>query len=443
VTSAATTEEAEIVITRLLAEWELRQRHVPAGDSLEALAARDRVIQQLATLGPAAMEPLMYHLRSITVTPLALGRAAIAARALGRMGDFRAIPPLLAVMYDRRVGAEQVRAAAVAALGELKAEAAASLYERALVRQSEDNWQAETERLSTLHLETLVEALKSALHDPAPEVREAAASACIDLCLAAPPPALLAEEQVPSSARDAVVPKEASQTLAQAVEPLSKALQDEDAGVRVAAATALGWLGDERAAGALARCLKDPDQACRIAAAMALGMLRSPAALKPLARALGDVSPEVRRQAAESLALLGDPITVDLLADALNDEEESLEVRAAAARALGQSHLPQALPVLLALLDEPQPTLRLAAVEALGRMKFGRTYRQVAPLVWNDPDRAVRHAAARALAQLAEARQGRARWRLRLALRVERDARQDALTILEGYARNAHHALRE
>ena len=136
-------------------------------------------------------------------------------------------------------------------------------------------------------------------------------------------------------------------------------------------------------------------------------------------------------------------LRADLLADVLTDEEESLEVRAAAARALGQLHVPQALPVLQAFLDEPQPVLRLAAVEALGRLRFGRAYRQVAPLLWHDPDRAVRHAAARVLAQLAKARQRRTRWRLRLALRVSRQARQEALAILEGHAGRAHHALRE
>ena len=443
VAPAATAEEAEIILTRLFAEWELRQRHLQADGSPETLAARERAIQQLAALGPAALEPLMHHLRSISVTSLALGRAAIAARALGRMGDFRAIPPLLAVLGDQRAGGAHLRAAAATALGELKAEAAASLYERALARQSDDHWQLETERLSTLHLETLVGALVEALRDPAPEVRAAAANACVDLCLAEPPRALLADKHLPSSTLDAEGHQGASQTLALAVEPLSDALQDEDAAVRAAAATALGWIGEQRAAGPLARSLKDPVEACRIAAAMALGLLRSPVALKPLARALGDASVEVQQQAAESLALLDDPITAELLADVLTDEGESLEVRAAAARALGQLHVPQALPVLQAFLDEPQPALRLAAVEALGRLRFGRAYRQVAPLLWHDPDRAVRHAAARVLAQLAKARQRRTRWRLRLALRVSRQARQEALAILEGHARRAPHALRE
>jgi len=213
--------------------------------------------------------------------------------------------------------------------------------------------------------------------------------------------------------------------------------------VRANAATALGWIGDVRAVPALARCLKDPDENCRVAAALALGLLGSPVALKPLARALGDASVRVRKQVAESLGRLGDPIAAEVLVDTLDDAEEALEVRAAAVRALGRLHLPQGLPVLLDLLNAPAPALRLAAVEALGYLGFGRIYRYLAPLLWRDPDRAVRHAAARVLAQLSPARQSRARWRLRLALRVTRQAREEALAILAEHGRAAHQALRE
>jgi HEAT repeat protein len=464
---AATAEEAERAITRLLAEWEWRARRLRLEGSGALLswksnainpmgvAARERVIQQLAALGPEAMEPLISALRLEAPGNLATGRAAMAALALGRMGDFSAAPPLLAALRDQRPDGPLVRGAAALALGELKAEAAAAMYERALSRQSSDDWQREIALLSALRVETVVLALVEALRDPAPEVRAAATDACIDLCLAEPPEALLfAGKLKPPAPTDeapafgpeagAVAVSDATPSpLVLAVEPLSEALKDANAAVRASAANALGWIGDTRAVAALARCLKDPDEACRVASAQALGMLRSPLALKPLARALGDASLAVRRQVAESLGRLGDPITADLLSDALTDEEEALEVRAAAARALGVLHLPQALPVLQELLDAPEPALRLATVEALGSLGFGRVYRILAPLLWRDPDRAVRHAAARAVARLSGGRQQRARWRLRLALRVAPQTRQEALAILEEHARAGPQALRE
>jgi HEAT repeat protein len=452
---------------QLLPEWELRARRLrlegsgallgrkARADNPVALAVRERVIQQLAGLGPEALEPLIRTLRQEPLDSLAGGRAAMAARALGRMGDFRAAEPLLAALRDRRPDAAVVRGAAALALGELKAEAAAAIYERALTRQSGDDWHVEIAQLATLRLETVVQALVEALRDPAPEVRASAADACLDLCLAEPPEGLLfAGKLKPPLSRGATPtagPEAGAGTerfgvpspLLLAVEPLGAALKDANAAVRASAATALGWIGDARAAASLVLCLKDPDEECRIAAAQALGMLHSPLALKPLARALGDASLAVRRQVAESLGRLSEPITADLLLDVLADEEEALEVRAAAARALGQLHLPQALPVLQELLDAPEPELRLAVVEALGSLGFGRAYRVLAPLLWHDPDRAVRHAAARATARLGQGRQQRARWRLRLALRVAPRARKEALAILEEYARAGPQALRE
>jgi HEAT repeat protein len=454
ITPAATAEDAERAITRLFGEWELRVRRLrvegstaPPGQlgqlgSSPAVDAHERVIEQLAALGPEALEPLMRVLRAEEASGLAMGRAAIAARALGRMGDFRAAPALLEALRDQRAGAAVVRGAAATALGALKAEAAATLYEQARASQSSDDWQAELERLGALHLETVVAALVEALRDAAPEVRAAAADACIDLCLAEP-----SQEQAVGwsglSASGGATRLVASSALSMAVGPLSEALQDEHAAVRASAATALGWIGDLRADAPLARCLTDDDESCRVAAAWALGMLCSPVALKPLARALGDASAAVRRQVAESLGQLGDPITFDLLLDVLTDAEEALEVRAAAARALGMLHLPQAVPVFQELLGAPQPALRMAAAEALGQLGFGRAYRMLAPLLWHEPDRAVRHAAARALARLAQARQRRARLRLRLAWRVARQARQEALAILEAHGRGVPQALRE
>ncbi|HEY7356298.1 MAG TPA: HEAT repeat domain-containing protein [Ktedonobacterales bacterium] len=452
---AATEEEAERAITRLLAEWELRVRRLrvegstaPPGlssrfGSPQAVVAHERVIERLAALGPAALEPLARALRVEATESLALGRAAIAARALGRMGDFRAAPALLAALRDQRESAAVVRGAAALALGALKAEAAATLYEQALARRDNPDWQAELENLGALHLETVVEALVEALRDAAPLVRAAAADACVDLCLAEPPALMLTGQAGPPVSGAADTRPAVSAALALAVEPLSAALQDEHAAVRASAASALGWIGDLRAAAPLAHCLEDDDEDCRAAAAWALGMLRSPVALKPLARALGDASKAVRQQVAEALGQVGDPITFDLLLDALTDVEEALEVRAAAARALGQLHLPQALTVFQELLYAPQPALRMAAVEALGHLGFGRAYRLLTPLLWHDPDRAVRHAAARALARLAQARQRRARWRLRLALRVAGTARQEALALLDEHRRHVPQALRD
>ena len=454
----ATAEEAQMVVDQLIGEWELSllnaltgmraagERGGPfasrAAAATDVLLLRERAVQQLASLGPVAMEPLARLLRAERGALMDFRRAVLAALALGRMGDVRALPAFLVALRDERPGYALVRAAVAAMLGQLKAESAATIYRRTLQHQGSDDWQADTELLGTVRLETIVEALVAALGDSSGEVRAAAAGACIDLCLedmpqtSFPHTARAHESQARSTFMHMDEPQQSARVaLLAAVEPLVAALKDSEAEVRAQAATALGWIADPRAAAPLARCLKDSEAHCRLAAVEALGMLRTPAALKPLARALADPSLQVRLGAAGALGEMGDPIAIDLLLAVLSDAEEHLEVRAATARALGALHQPKALSPLQELLEAPEAVLRAAALDGLAALGFGRVYRLVTPFLWRDPDRAVRHTAARALARLAADREWGARWRLRLALRVSRQARQEALLLLEQASR--------
>lgn len=422
----ATAEEARVVVAQLLGDWELRLRNARSvpGDAPDMALLRERTVQRLASLGPVALEPLVRLLRAEQGTLVDFRRAALAALALGRVGDVRALPAFLEALDDERAGYAPARAAVAAMLGQLKAESAATIYRRTLQHQGGDDWRADTELLGTIHLETIVEALVAALGDSSGEVRAAAAGACIDLCLEDTP-------QAPFPHTERVRQPSARVTLSAAVEPLIAALQDTEAKVREQAARALGWISDPRAAAPLSRCLNDTETRCRAAAVEALGMLRTPAALKPLARAMADPGRDVRMRAARALGEMGDPVAADLLLAVVYDEEEHLEVRAASARALGALHQPKTLPALQELLEVPQATLRVAALDGLAALGFGRVYRLVVPFLWRDPDRAARHAAARALARLAAGREWGTRWRLRLALRVSRLARQEALLLLE------------
>lgn len=439
----ATAEEAQRVITHLIGDWELRLRSALLGmptastaHAPDAVLVRERAVQRLASLGPVALEPLFHLLRAERGTLIDFRRATLAALALGRMGDVHALPALLEALSDGRAGNAPVRAAVAGMLGQFKAESAATIYRRTLQNQSSDDWRVDTELLGTVRLETIVEALVAALGDASGEVRAAAAGACVDLCLEDQPQTPFPRTaQARSALAQADEPQSARVALRAAIGPLVAALRDTEAEVRVQAATALGWIADPRTAQPLSGCLRDVDARCRCAAAEALGMLRTPAALKPLARAMADPNREVRVRAARALGELGDPVAIDLLLAVLRDEEEHLEVRSAAARALGALHLPKALGALQELLEAPEAVLRAAALDGLAALGFGRGYRLVVPFLWRDPDRAVRHAAARALAWLAAGREWSARWRLRLALRVSRQARQEALLLLEQASR--------
>ena len=88
---------------------------------------------------------------------------------------------------------------------------------------------------------------------------------------------------------------------APAVPALIQALGDLSENVRRAAAEALGKLGDPQAVPALIKALGDDWNAVRRAAAEALGKLGDPQAVPALIQALGDRSENVRRAAQQAI----------------------------------------------------------------------------------------------------------------------------------------------
>jgi HEAT repeat protein len=192
------------------------------------------------------------------------------------------------------------------------------------------------------------------------------------------------------------------------VDPLLVALRDGDAGVRCAAAAALGHLGDARATPGLARCLRDPAAPVRSAAAGALGQLRDPQALAPLLQALADSRAEQERawpdgwnfQNSLLLALgrLGGRPALEALVAALGDGILAPQ----AARALGVLGDRRAAPALLRCLQSRNPLLRESAVIALGQLGEARAAGDLVRLL-ADPSAAVSRAAAAALQELGDA----------------------------------------
>jgi len=87
----------------------------------------------------------------------------------------------------------------------------------------------------------------------------------------------------------------------EAVEPLIKALGDEDAWVRWRAASVLGEIKDKRAVEPLIKALGDKDANVRSYAASALGEIKDTKAVEPLIKALGDRNEEVRESAKQSI----------------------------------------------------------------------------------------------------------------------------------------------
>lgn len=90
-----------------------------------------------------------------------------------------------------------------------------------------------------------------------------------------------------------------------AVGPLIAALKDKDELVRLPAVAVLMSSGDDRAVHPLIDALKDKEDEVRRVAAMGLGKLGNTKAVKPLTAALKDKKKSVRDAAAEALDMLG------------------------------------------------------------------------------------------------------------------------------------------
>ncbi|HZT83199.1 MAG TPA: HEAT repeat domain-containing protein [Gemmataceae bacterium] len=161
---------------------------------------------------------------------------------------------------------------------------------------------------------------------------------------------------------------------APAIPHLIEALGDENPHVRQEAAAALGGMfGTDRseAVPALAKLAADPEPEVRAAAVEALACIGPPAraAGPALAKALGDEDVRTRRGASAALVrVLGDD-AVPHLTEALADDRAQPFAAAALGRLGPAARL--AAPELERLAREGDPSVRLLATQALGRIRRG------------------------------------------------------------------------
>jgi len=191
-----------------------------------------------------------------------------------------------------------------------------------------------------------------------------------------------------------------------AVAQLIPLLDDEESQVRVAAADALGNLGDLQAIAPLKRLLAakatgkrkppagSPDE--RQAVLRALSKFRE-SGVEPLAEFLHSEDRELRRAAAETLGSMGFAQAVPHLSGCLEDSRS--EVRKAAAQALGLLGESSALRALAGTASNRDPETRRVAVEAIGRIGGTGALEPLGQAV-RDQDESVQLAAITALQEI-------------------------------------------
>ena len=180
------------------------------------------------------------------------------------------------------------------------------------------------------------------------------------------------------------------------VTALIGALKDSDAGVRAAAAHALGNLEHKGAATPLAEAMRDADPQVRQAATFALAELEDARAVPGLERLLTDADADVRQEAASKLGEFDLTEAPQALLAALKDP--NADVRHQAAHTAGEIGDARAVPGLKALLADPNKDVREAAVEALHEIGDPAALQALIDAL-KSSDPAVRKAAAAALGQ--------------------------------------------
>lgn len=364
-----------------------------------SMAAKEAII----TIGSPAIEPLNLALRSDNpdvrraaadvlgkigdqraVEPLiAAVRETgnqMAVRALARMADTRAVEPLIDILRSSRF---ELRNEVALALGEIGDERAIEPLGTILKEKDDTNYRAAEKALHNIHdpevkrrrvnciilrqvftdalensqnLETL-KLLVSAVGDADSQVRTTAMRALVRI--GAPAVGLLVEALGNKCTRYYAM-RVLGCIGTPAFEPLIAAFRSEDRDVPDYAALALGDIGDIRAVEPL-MSMKNESGHLREDAACALGEIGDPIAVELLIQSLKDENLRVRSPAATALGFIGDARAIEPLLPLLMDKD--LEMTAASALCNIGS---QAVEPLITMLKEENIRARRRAAWCLG-----------------------------------------------------------------------------
>ena len=318
-----------------------------------------------------ALERLVREDRSIHVQ-------AAAAWALGQLGDARSVPVLVAALRSRD---GLVALAAASALGRIGDPAAR-------------------------------EALAQALFDDEAAQRDAAARALRRVSAAPPQPpgevATAARDRSRSGAREAEaastevfpVPR-GTFSPGEYIATLVDVHGDDDGAVD---------LGPLRAAltNAARDALRGPSEQVHAALAVLSPAVSAgsregaiPIALGPLTGSIAEWPAPARADAAEELSAMAVALLPDLLSVVRHVDAD---VRSRAIRVLARVSHPDATSAILAAIEDPEPTVQRAAIDALGHHdapEAGRIVAPVARILGGHPDWSIRTEAAATLGRLA------------------------------------------
>ncbi len=175
----------------------------------------------------------------------------------------------------------------------------------------------------------------------------------------------------------------------EAVEPLMKALQSDVGSVHTTAAIALGNLGRPEAIAPLLDILANSDPGTRPLAVDALVCIGPPSVAPLLSRLNEASSPPERADVITALGRLGDRRAADSLIEILKDRSEEVTVRACAADGLGQMRIEEAVEPFLAILGAKDEDVLLRGHVAAALRIAGAEVKEPLLTVISDPNESV------------------------------------------------------
>ena len=323
---------------------------------LGAEEARHEVVEAFVRFGSSAVPLLVEQLRANDADTR---RAAVLA--LGRIGDRRAVEPLIALLDERDSHLSASVASALARLGDPRAfEPLLTLlgHESVAVRQ------AVVGALNSIGHPNMASRICEMLEHPDPLLRESAVKIagyfgypeCVN--------ALLAICSDPDESVRAIAIEHLPYfDDPRAIRTLDSALANDTPRARAAAAKALGSMTGPEALQLLRQATIDSDSWVRYFAASSLGRHRDREALGSLrALAADDPAPPVRIAAIEAVGSIGGDDALDILRPLIADETD---IGLAAIRASGALRIEKAVAVLREALRSRSAARRAATVEAI------------------------------------------------------------------------------
>lgn len=153
------------------------------------------------------------------------------------------------------------------------------------------------------------------------------------------------------------------------IEPLITALENpyEVESVRFMAAEALGWMDNEKSVDSLLKALKDENVAVRYSAAAALSNRREDRVVMALIGATSDPDKYVKSSVVYALGASGNKQALNVLFDCMSDESEV--VRFSAAKAIACFGSEEVVKETKSRLDYANKTTKLSLMEVLGQLE--------------------------------------------------------------------------